>query len=115
MNNYEKSCYTFIQNLIKELAQDYDVQYQHMEEFARWNLPEEIGQEWLDAEGMVRALEEGKCISLDFLNALKDIIFAFAIEFEKPNNPVWTHEAMKTSDFWKMQRTRAKRLLDEYV
>ena len=49
MNDNEKNCYMFILNLAKELVQEYDVQYQHMEEFARWNLPEEIALEWIDA------------------------------------------------------------------
>lgn len=48
MEDYENNCYKFILNLAKELAQDYDVQYQHMEEFARWNLPEEIASERID-------------------------------------------------------------------
>ena len=31
MKDYENNCYKFILNLVKELAQDYDVQYQHMD------------------------------------------------------------------------------------
>ena len=51
MKDYENNCYKFILNLVKELAKDYDVQYQQMEEFARWNLPEEIASEWIDIWG----------------------------------------------------------------
>lgn len=113
MNDYEKNCYIFIQNLAEELAQDYNIQYQHMEEFARWNLPEEIALEWIDAEGMINALECGKCISKESADVLREIIGAFVLEFEKPENPVWTHEAMKTSAFWNIQRLNARKFLDK--
>lgn len=113
MNDYEKNCYIFIQNLAEELAQDYNIQYQHMEEFARWNLPEEIALEWIDAEGMINVLECGKCISKESADVLREIIGAFVLEFEKSDNPVWTHEAMKTSAFWDIQRLNARKLLDK--
>ncbi|MDO4398081.1 MAG: hypothetical protein Q4C21_06685 [Oscillospiraceae bacterium] len=113
MKDYENNCYKFILNLVKELAQDYDVQYQHMEEFARWNLPEEIALEWIDAEGMVDVLECGKCIPRETIDVLREIMNAFIPEFEKTDNSVWTHEAMKKSDFWNMQRLNARKALDK--
>ena len=99
MEDYENNCYKFILNLVKELAQDYDVQYQHMEEFARWNLPEEIALEWIDAEGMLDVLERGKCIPKEKIDMLREIMNAFILEFEKNDNSVGTHEAMKKSAF----------------
>ena len=114
VNDYEKNCYMFIQKLAEELAKDYDTQYHHMEEFARWNLPEEIALEWIDAEGMINVLECGKCISRQRADVLREIIKAFVLEFEKSNNPVWTHEAMKTSAFWNMQRLNARKVLDTF-
>jgi len=113
MKDYENNCYKFILNLSKELAQDYDTQHQHMEEFARWNLPEEIALEWIDSEGMVDVLEFGKCIPTETVNVLREIISAFILEFETIDNPVWTHEAMKRSDFWNMQRLNARKVLDK--
>ena len=113
MKDYENNCYIFILNLAKELAQDYDIQYQHMEEFVRWNLPEEIAIEWIDAEGMVAILECGKCIPEETVEILREIINAFILEFEKIDNPVWTHESMNRSAFWDMQRLNARRLLDK--
>lgn len=112
MNDYEKNCYIFILNLAEELAQDYDIQNQHMEAFARWNLPEEIALEWIDAEGMINVLECGECISKGNADALREIISAFVLEFEKSNNSVWTHEAMKASAFWDTQRLNARKVLD---
>lgn len=113
VNDYEKNCYMFILNLAKELAQDYDIQYQHMEEFARWNLPEEIALGWIDAEGMVDVLEYGKCIPKETVDVLREIISAFILEFEKIDNPEWTHDAMKRSAFWNMQRLNARKVLDK--
>lgn len=113
MNELEKNCYTFMLNLAKELAQDYDIQYQHMNEFARWNLPEEIALEWIDAEGMVDIWECGKCISKKSVDVLREIISAFNLEFEKSDNPVWTHESMKKSNFWNMQRLNARKILHD--
>ena len=57
MEDYENNCYKFILNLAKELAQDYEVQYQHMEEFERCNLPEVLAIELIDAKVMVDVME----------------------------------------------------------
>ena len=113
MEDYERNCYIFIQRLTEELAQDYDIQYENMETFVRWNLPEEIALEWIDAEGMIDILECGKCIPKETADMLKGIITEFVLAFEIPNNPVWTHEAMKTGSFWGRQRSNARKLLDK--
>ena len=44
---------------------------------------------------------------------LREIMSAFILEFEKIDNPVWTHEAMKKSAFWNMQRLNAREVLDK--
>lgn len=113
MNDYESNCYNFILNLAKELAQEYDIQYHKMEDFARWNLPEEFALEWIDAEGMVDVLECGKCIPKETVDVLREIVSAFVLEFEKIDNPVWTHKAMKKGAFWNMQRLNAKKVVDK--
>ena len=113
MTDYENDCYKYILNLAKELAQDYDVQYQNMEEFARWNLPEEIALEWIDAEGMVDVLECEKCIPKETVDVLREIMSAFILEFKKIGNPLWTHEAMKKCAFWNMQGLNAREVLDK--
>lgn len=112
MKNHQNNCYKFILSLVNELAQDYDVQYQHMEEFARWNLPEEIALEWLDAEGMVDILECGSCIPKETVDMLREIINAFILAFEEIDSSVWTHEAMRKGAFWEMQRLKARKLLE---
>jgi len=99
MNDYEKNCYIFIKNLSKELAQDFDTQYQSMESFARWNLPEEIALEWIDAEGIIKVLEDCCCVSKNILFLLRLILNRFVLEFKKQNNQVWTFDSMKTDVF----------------
>lgn len=111
MSNFN-NIFTFIQKLVEELAQDYDIQYQHMEEFARWNLPEEIALEWIDAEEMINVLECEKYISEECVVLLRKILNAFIDEFKKNNNSSLTHEAMKTSIFWNTQRANARNLLN---
>ena len=113
MNDHELDCYKFILGLVKELAEDYDAQYQHMEWFARWNLAEEIALEWIDAEGMICILESGNCVSREITAELRKIISDFELEFKKSDNRVWTHNEMKNGEFWQMQRMRAKNLLRE--
>ena len=108
MSDLERNCYNFILKLTQELALDFDAQYQHMEDFARWNLPEEIALEWIDAEGMIEILHKSQCITKDTFNILKTIVNRFVLEFEHPNNPIWTCESMKKSDFWNIQRSSAK-------
>ena len=83
-----------------------------MEEFARWNLPEEIALEWIDAEGMVDVLECGNCIPKETVDVLRKIISAFVLEFERMDNSVWEHTAMKKSAFWNTQRLNARKVLD---
>ena len=48
---------------------------------------------------MVDVLECGKCIPKETVDVLREIKSAFILEFEKIDNSVWTHEAMKRSDF----------------
>ena len=112
MNEKEKGCYRFVRNLAEELSSSYDIQYEKMEEFARWNLAEEIALEWIDTEGMIDILEYGKCISKEAVDILREIINAFIFEFENTDSSVWTHKAMQGEFFWEMQRKKARRVLD---
>ena len=112
MNDYEKNCYIFIKKLSKELAQDFDTQYQGMDSFARWNLPEEIALEWIDAEGIIKVLEDSCCVSKNILFLLRLILNRFVLEFKKQNNQVWTFDSMKTDVFWCEQRLIAQEVLN---
>ena len=71
-----------------------------------------LALEWSDAEEMVNILESAKYISNETVDVLREIIRAFILEFEKIDNPVWTHEAIKTSSFWNIQHLNARKVLD---
>ena len=107
MKNQFGDCYSFILNLAKELSLPYDTQYQNMVDFARWNLPEEIALEWIDAEGMIKILEASGYLSDDALGILQTILRNFALKFQLQDNSSWTHDAMRNDTFWNKQRSLA--------
>lgn len=111
MNDLEINCYSFLINLTIELAADFETQFEAMEEFARWNLPEEIALEWLDAEGMVQILKEANFRSRKELDIFELIIGNFNRAFDEPASHIWTYAAMQNDNFWLQQRTLAKQLL----
>lgn len=111
MNELEINCYEFLINLATELAADFEMQYETMEEFARWNLPEEMALEWLDAEGMVQILLNSNFRHLKELDIIKLIIENFNRAFDESLSYVWTYSAMQNDDFWLQQRRLAQQLL----
>lgn len=111
MNDLENRCYNYLINLATELAADYETQFQSMEEFVRWNLPEEIALEWLDAEGMIQILKNADLPPKDELEILELIIYNFNRAFDESLCHVWTHAAMQSDDFWQQQRKLAQQIL----
>ena len=99
--------YNFMKVLTKELTDDYYTQYNNMEPFARWNLPEEIALEWIDAEGMIEILSKEGQLSSELETLLTKIKDNFSSAFEDNLN-VYTHERMITGEFWENQRKLAK-------
>ena len=100
-------------NAASYLASDYEKQYREMEPFARWNLPEEIGLEWIDATEIIhsdalsgRVSEEAKAILISIRNHFED---AFK---DSSKAALWTADAMKSSSFWEEQRSLAKQFLN---
>ncbi len=107
-------------NAAKYLAKGYDEQYDEMEWFARWDLPEEIGEEWIDAKGIICSPQLLKTIPHESLVLLLRILFNFENAFTNPAMiDVWSNEAMKTHKFWEEQRQLAKSFLEsldkEYI
>ena len=111
MNELEINCYNFLIELASGLAADFEIQYKTMEEFARWNLPEEIALEWIDAEGMLQILLNSNFHYLEELEILELIIENFNRAFEESLSYVWTYSAMQKDDFWLHQRNLARQLL----
>ena len=94
------------------LSMDFKRQFEQMEWFARWDMPEEIGMEWIDAEGIIYSNELSQDISDDSLQLLVKILDNFKYAFDSPiESDVWSIESMQNHPFWIEQRSLAKRFL----
>lgn len=102
----------FMINEARCLSLSYEEQYIEMEEVARWNLPEEIAMEWIDAKGIIFSKELSSVITEEARQLLIQILsnFEYAFEHSKEED-VWSHDAMKESGFWDEQRKLAKQFL----
>lgn len=94
------------------LSKPYEMQYIEMEEFVRWNLPEEIGLKWADdAEGIINTIKYESILPTEVISILSEIrqnfLEAFKLD-EASYKEIWTHEAMKMHPFWTGQRKLAK-------
>ena len=99
--------------LAEFLSKDYEEQYRLTEDFARWNLPEEIALEWSDAEMMLHSQELADVLSGERLAILQMIFDRFEELLPQGETcGVWTHEAMRTHPFWLEQRALACKFLN---
>lgn len=95
------------------LGKEYDQQYLEMEWFARWDLAEEIGLEWIDAKGIIFSESLARVVSEDAIRILVEILKGFEEAFDNPaEESVWTDDAMEKHPFWTKQRELAKQFLD---
>ncbi len=103
----------YMVDLACELAGSYEEQYENMEDFARWNLPDETGMEWTDAKDMGLLEEDNDEIPAEALKILQEIHKRFdeAFDDEAVYETVYTHEAMQGHPFWEEQRALAKQVL----
>lgn len=108
-----------LKNLCAELevlSEPYEVQYEAMENFVRWNLPEETGLTWTDdfEACFLPFLREFPNISEEAISLLleisKNFDGAFMLE-QKELEVIWSHESMKNHPFWENQRNLAKQAL----
>lgn len=112
MNELERNCYNFLIELSKELAADFETQFLEMDDFARWNLPEEIALEWIDSEGMLQILKDGHCGLEDKMLIWEQIICNFNAAYDQQQSSVWTFRAMQEDIFWIKQRKLAQKALN---
>ncbi len=115
MNDYIYGMLRFMYDETCNLAAFYDVQLENMEDFARWNLPDEIGLGWIDARDTkrIKTLQESGVISYDVAEMLNQIVQRFEDAFDLPEaerDKVYSHEAMQGSAFWDTQRQAAQTL-----
>ncbi len=99
-----------VTELAEELSKDYKEQYEAMEDFARWNLPDETGLIWIDYEYIIRSDTLRELLGNEKVSILVEILDNFDHAFESQPD-VWTHQAMQTNEFWSKQRNLAKKFL----
>ena len=115
----EKLAVMALKNLCEELkflSEPYEVQYEAMEDFAQWNLPEETGLTWTDVFEVcfMPLLKELPYISEEAISLLHEISKNFDVAFKLEQNEyevLWSHESMKNHSFWENQRHLAKQAL----
>lgn len=105
----------FMYDLAVELSKPYEMQYIEMEDFARWNLPDEMGLVWDDATGMINNIQYECILPMEVISILREIRqnFLDAFELEETSyKEIWSHEAMKNHPFWTGQRNLAKKVAE---
>lgn len=99
----------------KELALPYNDQLSNAEEFILWNLPDEIGLDWIAAREMeiINNLEQSKVLPQCTIDKMNYIVDQFENAFDVPMDEVFSHNAMKNSKFWAELREIATELVVE--
>ena len=101
-------------NAARYLSLDVEKQLSMMEWFARWDLAEEIGMEWIDAKGIIYSKELAQTISTEAVHLLATILNNFECAFnDSMKKDVWTIDAMYRHPFWEEQRSLSRPLFIE--
>lgn len=104
----------FIKYKLEYLGSDFEVQCQMIEDFALYNLANDIADEWMleNFENILEALYMENIIDDEFIRDMRVIDEDFSIKNVKGNEYLWELEAVQNDLFWSTQRNRAKSLLD---
>jgi len=104
-----EDCYKYTLKRLEELSTQYTEQVNNIEDFALWNLPTELCDDWCNIEYFIKVLYDNKKIDDD----IKDILVQIYDNFKKcSNEDEFTHNSMKYSEFWAKQRKLAKKALE---
>lgn len=104
-----EDCYKYTLKRLEELSTQYTEQVNNIEDFALWNLPTELCDDWCNIEYFIKVLYDNKNIDDD----IKDILVQIYDNFKKcSNEDEFTHNSMKYSEFWAKQRKLAKKALE---
>lgn len=109
-------CRKFFIDRLKVLADTYENQCKSIEDFALWNLPNDIAEDWSweNLSYFLDILKENNIISDMMLLRVNTIINNFdnaSIDGEFYDPEIWTHNGLKNHPFWDEQRRLAKELL----
>ncbi|QVK18144.1 hypothetical protein KHQ81_00010 [Mycoplasmatota bacterium] len=105
----------FLKDMLIFLGSEYDVQCSMIEEFALWNLSDDIASEWYwDYFSIfVNVLLEDNIITDKIADEFKTIADEFDLRSRGGDlfdEYIWTHEGLKNHVFWSEQRQRAMAL-----
>ena len=104
-----EDCYKYTLKRLEELSAQYDDQVNKIEDFALWNLPTELCDDWCNMRYFIKVLNDNKKIDDD----IKSILVQINDNFKKCiNEDEFTHNSMKYSEFWAKQRKLAKQALE---
>ena len=111
-----KNWLLYVLNELNELSLPYNEQYDDMEDFVRWNLPDEIGMGWIAVRDMeiINNLSKCRIVPEWVIEKLDQIVNRFDEAFSLPENEqaaIFTHKAMQESDFWRDMRNEALALI----
>jgi len=111
-----EQCFKYLQNNLRRLASSYEVQNAEIEDFARWNLPDDIASDWCNHAYFTARLLEAGIINDATVSKFENIANAF-LEASLGGNLyeeiIWEHEGLQKHLFWELQRQRAKELLKQ--
>ena len=99
---------------LKRLASSYEEQCASIEDFARWNLPADIAEDWENIDYFLKVLLQNGVLTAAEVAEFEQIDRNFAdasfggATFDEA---IWTHEGMQNHPFWHEQRLLAEKLL----
>lgn len=103
-----EDCYKYTLKRLEELSAPYDEQANNIEDFALWNLPTELCDDWCNMECFINVLYDNKKID----DNTKRMLVQINDNFEKCTEDELTHDSMKYGEFWAKQRHLAKQVLE---
>ena len=112
----QRSTFLYLTNILKRLAAPYEQQYAEIEDFARWNLADDIVSDWQNGEQIISFLFKSKVIGENSATMLNDLLGRFdEVSYGAPNYEeiIWTLESLRDHPFWTEQRRLAKEILTE--
>ena len=108
-NSIENSL-AYLKMILKRLSSSFEEQYAEIEDFAKYNLINDILSDWDDYEQVVKCLLEAKLIDREIEMKFTQLVSDFDRNNQKA---VWSLDGLKNHPFWELQRQRAKQLLNE--
>jgi len=113
-------CKNYLIKLLQRLSSAYDKQNDKIEDFARWNLPNDIAEDWDNniIEYFLKRLLDNGLITDVIAGKFNDIVDRFdqvsmgAVLYDET---IWTHEGLRAHSFWTEQRELAMVLLRDLL